>query len=491
MNCPALGTTLALFTLASSLLPSAASHISGVQQSDEPAAEAPRADVIELMVQPRAAPTPALAYRLLPMEPEKRPGNAAPIYLRIRHELSTESYKAITEETTRWLDPPIDELPIEAARTFVDQWGSRLKQIEYGTLREDCDWSYTLPEQRLDAITILLPDAQEMRNWVRLLSLKARVEIAEGNFDEATRTIRTGLAFARHIADAPFLINDLIGVAAGFNMIERAEELIARPGAPNLYWALTALPTPLISLRESLENEQALVGWMVPELAPEEEPASETQWSANLERLHARLLTLDAGLFVEGPVDEAPDNNVPAELDDFVEQTLSVARAYLANHGHTPDAVERMTSGEAITRYLSSAHYERRDRVYKFAYLSYPEAAARYREIDFATHPADPALRLFDELLPVVPNVHLAQVRLDRKIAALRVVEAVRMHAAENGGKLPATLDEVTIVPIPTDPVTGEPFAYRLDGDAAVLDCPAPEGKSAQLGFLYRITLVE
>ena len=43
------------------------------------------------------------------------------------------------------------------------------------------------------------------------------------------------------------------------------------------------------------------------------------------------------------------------------------------------------------------------------------------------------------------------------------------MHAAANGGKLPATLSEVKVVPVPTDPGTGRPFEYRLDGNAATV----------------------
>ena len=53
---------------------------------------------------------------------------------------------------------------------------------------------------------------------------------------------------------------------------------------------------------------------------------------------------------------------------------------------------------------------------------------------------------------------------------ALMVVEALRMHAWENAGRLPASLDEITVVPVPENPATGEPFPYHLDGDTASLD---------------------
>jgi hypothetical protein len=62
---------------------------------------------------------------------------------------------------------------------------------------------------------------------------------------------------------------------------------------------------------------------------------------------------------------------------------------------------------------------------------------------------------------------------LDRRIAALRTIEAVRLHLTEKG-KLPEKLDDITVVPVPTDPLTGKPFEYRRDGAAARLIVSAP-----------------
>ena len=74
-----------------------------------------------------------------------------------------------------------------------------------------------------------------MRQWGRILALKARVEIVEGKYDNAIRTVETGLAFGRHVAEGPFLINGLIGVAITNLVLAPLEDLIAQPGAPNLY----------------------------------------------------------------------------------------------------------------------------------------------------------------------------------------------------------------------------------------------------------------
>ena len=71
-----------------------------------------------------------------------------------------------------------------------------------------------------------------MRQWGRVLAIKARVEIADGKYDDAVRTIETGLAFGRHVGGGPFVINGLIGIAIARGMLDRVDELIAQPSAP-------------------------------------------------------------------------------------------------------------------------------------------------------------------------------------------------------------------------------------------------------------------
>ena len=83
-----------------------------------------------------------------------------------------------------------------------------------------------------------------------------------------------------------------------------------------------------------------------------------------------------------------------------------------------------------------------------------------------------PAIPLAPLVLPAIQKVMMARVRLDRRIAALRCVEAVRLYGAAHGAKLPATLGAIKEVPIPTDPGTGKEFAYRVAGDRATLSGP-------------------
>jgi hypothetical protein len=78
-------------------------------------------------------------------------------------------------------------------------------------------------------------------------------------------------------------------------------------------------------------------------------------------------------------------------------------------------------------------------------------------------------------LSPLGGNLLAAQARPELRRARLQVIEAVRMHAAATG-KLPATLEEITVVPVPLDPASGKPFRYVLDESAAVIDLAEETG---------------
>ena len=94
-------------------------------------------------------------------------------------------------------------------------------------------------------------------------------------------------------------------------------------------------------------------------------------------------------------------------------------------------------------------------------------------------------------LLPAVQKVVTAQIRVDRRIAALRCVEAVRLYSAAHDGKAPATLDNAKDVPIPLDPYTGKPFTYKAEKNTATIEGPAPEGEPATVNnrIRYEVTL--
>ena len=69
-------------------------------------------------------------------------------------------------------------------------------------------------------------------------------------------------------------------------------------------------------------------------------------------------------------------------------------------------------------------------------------------------------------------SVYLGLWSVQRKIAALRIVEAVRAHLAASNGKFPERLEDIRGLSIPLDPLTGLPFEWKVEGPVATLTAP-------------------
>jgi tetratricopeptide (TPR) repeat protein len=88
-------------------------------------------------------------------------------------------------------------------------------------------------------------------------------------------------------------------------------------------------------------------------------------------------------------------------------------------------------------------------------------------------------------------RVHLLMNRLDRHLAILQCIEAMRLYIAAHEGRFPKQLSDITLVGVPDDPVTGKPFIFSRTGSKAVLEGPAPKGELAKQAIRYELNLVE
>jgi len=95
------------------------------------------------------------------------------------------------------------------------------------------------------------------------------------------------------------------------------------------------------------------------------------------------------------------------------------------------------------------------------------------------------------QLKPAHERVRMIMNRLDRNVATLQSVEALRLYAATHDGKFPKELSSITEVAVPIDPVTQKPFVYRCTGSNAVLEAPAPKGATEREAIRYELKLKE
>jgi hypothetical protein len=383
-------------------------------------------------------------------------------------------------------DRPLKEFPKDEAREFLQPFRNVFKELEAAAKSDSCDWG---TEHRIAAegIGFLIPDAQKLRELALLLSLRARMHSADGKFDLALRDVQTGLALARHAAQGPTLIQFLIGNAISAQMIRELEFALQVPGCPNLYWSLTALPRPLIDLRKGMEGELRSMDATIPlPKDVDKGPMSPEDALAALDRLWAGMLKL---------ADE-PDKPTLAQsrlgLAAYITMQHPSARKALLTAGKTEAELDAMPPAQVVMldalvrfRNLRDEHFVWFNAPYAEAMQGMRMSEAKVKELK-QSPPVDYLQTLLLLLLPAVDKVYGAQIRTERRIASLRAVEAVRLHAAKNDGQPPAKLSDVTVVPVPLDPATGKPFEYTIEGNKFTIEVPPPPGEKANQGNSWR-----
>ncbi|HYO24014.1 MAG TPA: hypothetical protein VEQ85_03610 [Lacipirellulaceae bacterium] len=474
---------LVLLALLASVPPAAADVV--VQEQTTPEGTS---TIYKMTVTPAAEPVPALAHRLVLRELEVKRGNAAPYYYRALLDvprLTKALHGKFGDEYAEWTSPghgDPEKLRLAAAMLPESTYAS----LQTAATRDHSDWGWQLEELRgPDLIAFLLPEVQESRQLSRMLMLKARVALADRRFDEAIDVMRINGSLGRDVAAEPLLICKLVGVAIVAMNHEPLVELIGAPGSPNMYWALTELPEPQIPFRDAVRTELSIGFRMFPFMIDaENQEHSAAEW--------ARLLA--QGVAELGSVSNDPPlrNELQTQLSAMAVALLSYepAKQRLVAAGMDPQRVDAMPVGQVIAIDASREYRRITDEIEKWSYLPHREAAQEFRGAwrvleSSRLHGGYGALVAWT-LVPGIEAARKAEVRLQWQHDALRIVEAIRMHAAATG-KFPATLAEIEIVPIPQNPATGEPYDYQLDGETAVLELPFSDGMGRS--WRFEITL--
>ena len=429
--------------------------------------------VIHLTVQPMTAPKPALRYLLLPELKEMNQGNPIQNYLKCYMEQQQFFFdKETFKRREEYQSMPLKELP---AKDLLDYGRSALRQADWAARLDKPDWQI-LPKLKTDGIGLLLPDVQQMRALAGALKVRFRAEVAVGHFDDAVRTAKTMFALSRHMGDHPTLIGDLVGIAIAHITIGPLEEMLEQPGCPNLYWALTNLPSPMISLEKGMEGERVSIRGEFSDL-DDTAPMSEEQ----LKKLIVHIDKLREVARVETKKPDEHDRSTRAWLNarNKDEGLVSAARRRLVECGLPEERLARFSADQVLILDEWREFEVRRDDAMKLVNLPTWQAQ---EELERLTKPSQsngvpgPGEELFTGLVPALYKVRLAQGRIEQRIALLRAVEALRLYAAAHDGKLPEKLSDVP-VPLPPDPFTGKPFRYEFDGTTAHVRGTPPLGQ--------------
>ena len=463
--------------------------VRGVQARSRP--KKPKVpNLTEMTVPPAAAPEAALDYRLLPEPLDETPGNAALLY-QMAQQLMLQNSKKSTDrwraKLRDWQELPNEKLPAEEVRKMLEYYWRPLRQVELAARRETCDWGLPV---RSEGINLLLSPLHQYRALAKVLLIQARMEIAQNKFDDALYTLQTGYAMGQHLAEGPTLIHALVGIAISSLMNGGVEEMMQAGGGPNLYWALAEMPRPTVSLRKALRYESSWLFYQAPllrkvrkgKLTPEE-----------LHRLPAEFATvLQYVELAAGSTDQAGRRLM------FTGLALKVypqAKRRLVAKGYTEEQIKAMPVAQAVGMYSMARFMYWRDEMAKWSSLPYWQAHDGMQRTRAAFDKAMVKNSLaegfpFTNLLPSLWRACFISTRLDRHVAALQTIEAVRMYVAKEG-KLPAGLSDILDAPAPIDPMTGKPFEYKVDGRSFTLTCPAPSGIRPEDGAVFKVTVEE
>jgi hypothetical protein len=439
----------------------------------------PTETVIKLTVAPRAAPKPALKIQLLPELHEMTPGNPILNYLKCFMEQNPFYHnKQSVEAREAYQTMPLKEL---ATKNLLQYGGKSLEWADEGARMDTPDWQILLKFKK-EGMMLLLPEVQQLRSLAAALKVRLRAEIAAGQFDDAIRTIKTMLALGRHLGEHPTAIGNLVGLAVITITEGPIDEMIEQPGSPNLFWALTYLPDPILSIRKGLHGERMM---FTNELSPLDDraPMSEEQLRKMVEKIN--LMIAMAGEGGGGLTMEAKAWLGKALLD---EERISAARKRLVESGVNEEQARKFPALQVILLDEKRAFDVRRDDELKWLTLPTWQAEAGLASLPPFQKEGHP---LFGKLMMTWSlRARRTQGRVEQRFALLRIVEAIRLHAASHDGKPPAKLADV-VVPLPVDPFTGKPFIYKVDGQTAMIQGSAPRGeeKNPSFNVRYELTL--
>ena len=419
----------------------------------------PKEAEVRLYIRPMPAPRPALKYQLLPEAGELNPGNAAHDYLRCFAEQRPFFYseKGVADRA-RYRKMPLLELRLERVTQYG---GGPCDRADWAARLDTIDWQ-ALPRIREGGLEGLPPELGPLQILGETLQARFRVEVANQRFDHGIRSAKTMLAMGRHLGEHPTEVAGLLGMSVAHLALDTLGEMVQQARCPNLYWALTDLPCPLVDLRRGIQGERIRVAaeWRT---LRGDAPMTQAELEALVGRLSGVLSFAreQAGL---------PPRNLRHELRARAEDRTGIdaARRRLVEAGSARDLVDRLPPLQVVLLDEKRSFEERRDERIKLLGLS-------LWQIERGEEGPSDRDGLLADLLPDVVKLRRTQAALEQQVALLRHVEALRLYAAEHGGALPAKLSDVT-VPLPDDPVTGRRFAYATEGMVAHIRGGSPRG---------------
>lgn len=207
---------------------------------------------VELTLHPANAPEPVHKYRLVPSSDEQIDVDAAPLYEKAIQSLHQDPL--ILKKMREWRSIPTNRLPRQEVLSALRKFESSLRLVEQAARCRQCKWPAMAPGPVTDAH---MKELSKYRELAFALDVQARLQIDQGQYDEAIGTLQTSLGMAKHLGEGPTLVQGMVGLSVAALSLKKVEEIIQVPDAPNFYWALQDVAKPPADLTKTMALEMA------------------------------------------------------------------------------------------------------------------------------------------------------------------------------------------------------------------------------------------
>ncbi len=461
---------------------------------------------IPLTLSPTALPKPLSRFYVTPQYKEMQPGNRISGYMKATMEQATFFAKEAVEQREKWNGMKLEDLPLDEMRKsplanlgglayregketafltdkrLIDfaPTGRPLADVDEASRFLTSDWQIWFNIRR-DGIGTLVPEIQKMREWASVLKVRMRYEIAIKDFEKAAYTARTYFGLVGSFETHPTLIAGLVGLAIEAICLNALEEMIQQPGCPNLYWSFTEIQPQGLDMRTAIQGEKLLCETLFGTLLKAKGALSDADMKKVLADLNVFFYLSRQGNKTDVPLSE----RYTALAKDA--KRVDAAKTFLLETGMHAETVKAMTALQALATGDVRRYEVDLDDIFRPFHIPNPVASKLATDMEAALKTDDTRI-LSRLILPTANKVRQANVRLQQRVAYLRVIEAIRLHAFDHAGKLPANLKDIQS-PIPMDPVTGDAFIYALKEGVATLTGGNPNSDMATTNRIYEIRI--
>jgi hypothetical protein len=431
---------------------------------------------------------PALAAvtgesRLYPTAAERKPGDAAPIYLRMNSEANTRRKTIADLEAKEYYKKPLEEIDgedIKSAESVIFR-----SEMRRAIFRQTAGWQYPIFET--PHFSILLPDVQETRLFARTMTTFARAAILRNDLARAEEWLLYSNGLARHVSETPFAICQMVHAAEMNDALNATAELIQHPKATNYYWDLTSIPAPTNLIHDAVQFEAG--GWENTVLALKNLDAIETesQWQNVAQEIQDNL-----GMLGDSSFEKKSDYLLLGA--DWVARSRD--RLPVVAPGTDATAV-KMSPAEVSVRYWWNRTQYFGDQIEACMLLQPHQALKQLYATDSPLEQIPDNEKIVKRGLGDLPHrMFVALTLLEQHVEMLRAIEAIRDWSAKHDGKLPKSLDDLSLA-IANDPLTGKPFEWSVseNGKEGVLKgiLPVAEDKfyekTSEIGRVYTLRI--